>query len=215
MGAIEPAPRHGSSRSVLVAADWPALAAIRDPDVCAVLMPRRGRALSRARLAQAVRRVSGGWPQRSFDAEQLPPDALGAALRQRVAEDEARLGQALRDVCGPVEVQRELLVVVGQECRKFHVDHYRARALVTYVGRGTEVVPSEAVDRAALATGGDDIEAANRNIVPALESVVHARAFDVVLLKGATFARGPAAVHRSSPDAGPDRPRLLLKLTVR
>jgi hypothetical protein len=108
----------------------------------------------------------------------------------------------------------QLFVTSDDECRKFHTDFYRLRLLVTYSGPGTELAREKALDRSALATGGDDVTLANERIVRDERHVVRARAYDVVVLKGERFGSGLAAVHRSPPIARIHHSRLVLKLTV-
>jgi hypothetical protein len=99
-------------------------------------------------------------------------------------------------------------------CRLENAHCYRLRLLVTYSGPGREVVRENALDRSALATGGDDVAFASERIVRDRRSIVRARAGDVVVLKGERFGSGLAAVHRSPPVAALRQSRLVLKFTV-
>jgi hypothetical protein len=196
--------------SIVVARDFNALERILEPDVCVVVVRRSTLRWSALRLPSQS--PSGGKRGPAYPAEQLSRDQVPADLADRIAEDEARLAPALRCLYRGV-LRRELLVVPGDECRKFHVDFYPLRALVTYVGEGTWLAPREVVDPSFLCAGGDDVEVANTRIVKDPLAIVRALPGDVVLLKGAHFGHGSGGVHRSPPRV-PRRPRLLLKLTL-
>lgn len=143
------------------------------------------------------------------------PDRLAAALvadlplepcaRTRLATDIARLSRLFAALLGAAAVHGRLEAIDGPACRLFHADHVGLRLLCTYAGAGTEWVADEAVDRARL---GD-----NRAAIRDPVAVRRLPRFAVAILKGHTWPgnAGRGIVHRS-PDASPDRPRLLLCL---
>jgi hypothetical protein len=148
-----------------------------------------------------------------FQARALLGSAFPRTIHDFLARDLERVHSWLRRAdAGRGNAQ--LHVTDGDDCRKFHVDYYRLRLIVTYVGPGTELVPESALNRLAIWTGGDDVALANRSIVRAEGAIVRAHTGDVVLLKGERWAPGLAAVHRSPPIERSGLRRLILKLTV-
>ncbi|HEY8945849.1 MAG TPA: DUF1826 domain-containing protein [Polyangiaceae bacterium] len=140
---------------------------------------------------------------------------FGASARAALARDMRRLCTAYRALfAGPARA--ELHVTNRDDCRKFHVDYYRARLLVTYAGPGTELAPEDAVDRAELCSGKDEADpaSANQRILMDPQRVVRAMEGDIVLLKGQHFESGRAAVHRSPPILASNSVRLVFKLTI-
>ncbi|WP_114375143.1 DUF1826 domain-containing protein [Elioraea thermophila] len=143
------------------------------------------------------------------------PDRLGAALvadlppdpcaRTRLATDIARLARLFAALLGTTAVRGRLEAIDSPACRLFHADHVGLRLLCTYAGAGTEWVPDAAVDRARF---GD-----NRAALRDPAAVRRLPRFAVAILKGHAWPgnAGRGVVHRS-PDASPDRPRLLLCL---
>ena len=103
---------------------------------------------------------------------------------------------ALRQHCSIDEVCIKLQCVHGTACPRVHVDHVRVRALCTYLGPGTQFVPSE-----ACAVRSDEV------LAYAQKRALSAEAGDLVFLKGVEDGMGPAAAHRSPVYAGA---RLLL-----
>jgi hypothetical protein len=148
-----------------------------------------------------------------FDARALLGNAFSPAVVEALVRDFMLIHRAFRAVDGrPGHAQ--LAVVAGDECRKFHVDYYRLRLLVTYLGPGTEIAPEWGLDRRELATCGDDVEAANRALLSPATPPFTAATGQVVLLKGHHWGSGLAAVHRSPPILSRGELRLVLKLTV-
>lgn len=87
------------------------------------------------------------------------------------------------------------------QCRKFHVDYLGLRLITTYLGPGTEWAPDAAVRRKALIDSPGDPGLANAAIIRRPSSVRHARAGDVLVMKGNAYpgVNGRAVVHRSPP----------------
>jgi hypothetical protein len=152
--------------------------------------------------------LGDGFRARALLGAEFPPSIV-----QALVPELERFHAALR-VIDAGAGYAQLAVTAGDECRKFHVDYYRLRLLVTYVGPGTEVLPESALDRSALGAGGDDFEAANRAIATSAARIVGVRTGQLVLLKGARWQSGLAAVHRSPPIAAKGEVRLVLKFTV-
>jgi hypothetical protein len=197
--------RPGGFRSIVISRDPADFSRILEPEVVAVLIERPElRRLGRSLPSSII----GGFETVSSERRL---DDVPVRLRAVIARDAALLDELLHRV-GESATKRELLVVPGKECSKFHVDFHSLRALVTYVGAGTWLAPNEVVDTAFLCTGGDDVDAANARIVTDPRVIVRAESGDIVLLKGARFINGQAAVHRSPPERI-GRPRLMLKVT--
>jgi hypothetical protein len=149
----------------------------------------------------------------AFNPRSLAGSAFSGVVGEALERDLERLHGLIQEACTG-RGHAQLFVTGDDECPKFHTDFYRLRLLVTYSGPGTEIARENALDRSALATGGDDVTLANERIVRDERSIVRARAGDVVLLKGERFGSGLAAVHRSPPIAARRRLRLVLKFTV-
>jgi hypothetical protein len=191
------------------------LARLTDPGVSSVVIRRRLRG-ELARLSPPVepdycRMVALGSGVR---VESLVGNEFPAGAQRALQRDLRRLSDAF---CGlfPGSGRAELYVTDRDDCRKFHVDFYRARLLVTYSGPGTDLVPEDAVNRAELCREDfADAESANRAIVTDLRLIVRAAPGDAVLLKGHHFGSGRAAVHRSPPIQADKQVRLIFKMTV-
>jgi hypothetical protein len=172
---------------------------------------RAFRALARAELhvapAVCLRRAPlaiGHWLQ------QLPP----GSVRARVAADLAVMVPAFCALTGEDAAQVSLEVVASDACRKFHTDWVTLRAICTYAGPGTEVVPERYVRRAFLATDQGGLEATNRAIVADLRRVQKAAPGEWLLLKGEAWPgnEGRGAVHRSPTIANRGLRRVVLKI---
>lgn len=103
-----------------------------------------------------------------------------------------------------------LRVVEDDACTKFHIDGYRLRLFATYFGKGTEWLPEDAVNRAALGTE-------NNRIVRDSLSIRHVEAGHVSILKGELpneplSARG--IVHRSPGIAHTREKRIILRVDI-
>ena len=96
-------------------------------------------------------------------------------------------------------VRLEVGPVRDSQCRKFHVDHMPLRLITTYVGPGTHWVPDPYVRRQAFARRYGRIADANRAIVPDRAAIRHARAGDVLVMKGVCHPDSNGVVHRSPP----------------
>lgn len=107
-------------------------------------------------------------------------------------------------------------VIRDDQCRKFHVDAVHLRLVTTYVGPGTEWVPSEAVDRDALARLTPCPSEANAGIVRIASAVRRAEPGHVLVLKGGrnASAAGAGAVHRSPAIAHRGEARVTLVVTA-
>jgi len=131
-----------------------------------------------------------------------------------LARDIEKLASRYASLKGNLRIDASLAVVTTDKCRKFHADFKPLRLVCTYAGPGTEWVANEAVQRAALINEIEDLDAANRAIVPDAQAIRRASAGHVVLLKGELYPgnAGNGAVHRSPPIAEAGERRLVLTL---
>jgi hypothetical protein len=145
----------------------------------------------------------------SLTASRAALGAMGDLLEdiQRLAGHFAALAS---DVSAARAVTLRLEALHDDGCRRFHVDRVQLRLLCTYVGPGTEWLPHDQVDRAAL-PGHLPNEAILRWGEPR-----RLEPFWVAILKGDLYpgAAGRGQVHRSPPIAAGDAARLLLCLDV-
>lgn len=139
-------------------------------------------------------------------------DALPSSAR--LHDDIEELLRELSALSGAKHVRVVLGVKSTDACRKFHTDNVRLRLITTYVGPGTEWVPAVGVDRAVLQHPPECPRDANRTIVRDPQLVRHARAGDVLLLKGELYGGALGAVHRSPPIEERGLKRLVLALTA-
>lgn len=185
-----------------------ALGVIRDPGVTLALWPRPPRRAGRMEAARLLARAPF-----SVSAEARAgcvASVLAASLpvaAPALAADIGALAAAFATVAGVTRVHARLEALTDEGCPLFHADHVGLRLLCTYAGRGTEWVPTHAVNRAGLGSGD------NRRIVARLADVRRLPPFCVGLFKGEAFPgnAGRGIVHRSSP-ASARTPRLLLCL---
>jgi hypothetical protein len=192
------------------------LASIREPAVSFAIWRRS--------LAPELTAAIGGWIERATLAADLTlaaDEPLGLALPALsqlpdagIAGDIERLFADFRSLSGARRVRLTLGVKRSDACRKFHADYVQLRLITTYFGPGTEWVPSYAIDREVLADPPLCPREANRRIVRDRRAVRHARAGDVLLLKGERHGKARAAVHRSPPIAARGLVRLVLTLTT-
>lgn len=101
-----------------------------------------------------------------------------------------------------------LKILSDDACRKFHTDAYDLRLLCTYVGKGTEWIEDQYLNRKKIRTG------ANEDIINDFTQVQSMQPFEVAILKGEISSRpkGKGIVHRSPPIQHAGEKRLLLRI---
>lgn len=187
-----------------ISAEPSVFGAVRAADVTLVSWERRLPAELPAALA--------AWADRQPDdyGYQGPPASVNLAdatrglpepMRSWLTDDLRGLLWRFVEVTGTDRVRLSLGVERTDKCRKFHVDHLRFRMITTYLGPGTEWVPGSAVNHEAMGHPSDCPCDANKDIVRDAEAVRHARAGDVLVMRGTQNAREEGAVHRSPPIA--------------
>lgn len=132
------------------------------------------------------------------DVERALGGPMDARWRAWLLEDLVHLLGLFQRLAGVKKCRLVFGAVRGDQCRRFHVDMLRLRMISTYAGPGTEWLPEAAVRRAALHEPEPCPELANGQIVRNARLVRHARAGDVLVMKGA-LATAAGVVHRSPP----------------
>lgn len=156
-------------------------------------------ALHRPGLEEDLRQARATWATLDSNAGAA---AFWADVHQLCAD--------FMELAGASEATLHLRLINHNACTKFHIDGYRLRLLSTYLGQGTEWLPEEAVNRAALGT-------TNQRIVRDPDGVQQLQAGQVAILKGeAAFAerRTRGIVHRSPQVAGTGEQRLVLRIDL-
>jgi hypothetical protein len=157
--------------------------------------------LSRALLDWAGRESATFEGQTRAEARDLEPSLAGLHAghwHEWLLEDLVSVAKDFVRLAGVKSCSIRFGAIRGDQCRKFHTDRVRLRLITTYAGPGTEWVPEAGVRRAALVQPAACPDLANREIVKHTRLVRHARAGDVLLMKGATGG-GTGVVHRSPP----------------
>lgn len=217
----QPGARRGVSSCVSAHAS--VLAAVRRDGVNVAVWRRPvprwvEQALARwARTAPAERTnvwIDFGTDARAACAELVEP-VPGKALRDWLQRDVLALGAELASLSGEPVLQAQLGAARTDRCKKLHVDYVRLRLITTYAGPGTEWLPDAAVERSILSDPPECHLAANARIARDARRIRHARAGDVLVLKGELDAPGRGAVHRSPPIEASGGSRVVLSLTAR
>lgn len=124
---------------------------------------------------------------------------LGGPAREWLSKDLTILIGRFRRISGAKRIRITFGPIHSDRCRKFHTDNLRYRLICTYLGPGTEWVPNEAVDRAAMdGVPGCPLEA-NTRIVRCSTLIQHASVGDVLMMKQDLHPDGLGLVHRSPP----------------
>jgi hypothetical protein len=129
-------------------------------------------------------------------ADLLPPaPKRPIAARSAFAAELRRLIGLFAGIAETTVVRVKLEVEREDRCRYFHTDRVGLRLLCTYRGPGTEWVPDDFVERAALGRGD------NAAIVPDPHRVERLAPFWVGLFKGDLHpdCPGGGCIHRSPP----------------
>ncbi|NQY79051.1 MAG: DUF1826 domain-containing protein [Candidatus Caenarcaniphilales bacterium] len=87
-------------------------------------------------------------------------------------------------------------------CRRYHVDFVPLRLLVTYGGKGTELLPDEAADRDAFENGE-----ANEKIVKDSSVIEFMKPWEVAVFHG-----GPKGILHRTPDDALNGPSVMMRL---
>lgn len=126
----------------------------------------------------------------------------------KLTRDIIEITQSFVRLTNAPQVRLILKVVSDDACRKFHTDAYDLRLLCTYVGKGTEWIEDQYVNRKKIMIGE------NEDIINDFTQVQSMQPFEVAILKGEINARpkGKGIVHRSPPIQYAGEKRLLLRI---
>jgi len=103
-----------------------------------------------------------------------------------------------------------LRIVDSDSCTKFHTDRYQLRLFTTYLGPGTEWLPEEAINRAALGQ-------TNERIVKDASKIQQMQAGHVGILKGEIQGASKLTkgiVHRSPEIECSGQKRIILRVDI-
>ncbi len=201
-------------------------AVARDPSVLAAIRTRGLHfAIWRRRLAPDLTRALEQWAERaSLHVDTMVggghplctsvPELATLPSSAWMAADITQLLARFQALAGAGDVRLTLAIQRTDACRKFHADFVRLRLITTYLGPGTEWVPTHAVRREVLATPPACPREANRKIVRDGRAIRHAQAGDVLLLKGERYEGDLGAVHRSPPIVERGLVRVVLTLST-
>lgn len=146
----------------------------------------------------------------------LAPASVAAALRSELTRFEDCDGK--RDLIDDIDalaiffarltnanqLHLHLDVIRADQCKKFHRDFYPLRLLCTYIGKGTEYLENDKVNRDGKT---------NDEIVRDWRKVKRLNPFDVAILKGEFEGNvGNAIIHRSPPIEAEGGYRILLRI---
>jgi len=88
-------------------------------------------------------------------------------------------------------------------CKRFHVDMVPYRLLLTYFGKGTEILPNHAANRNAFQDGKP-----NRHIIKNKAAIRHLQKWDIAVFKGGNNG----ILHRTPDSALIDNSSILMRL---
>jgi len=139
---------------------------------------------------------------------------LPRQVAQQIEADFRQIGMVMAKLAPATKMQLKLEIMGENNCKRWHQDHFSARAIISYNLCGTEYVDNENVDFWELKHCGN-----NDHIIRDSSQVYSAKVGDILFMKGFTFpsaARG--LVHRSPPmryhATGKVMHRLLLKVDL-
>ena len=155
-------------------------------------------------------------------------DSLKQSLQQQLpqgtsAQDEQNKQAAIADIyllsdmltclfdCK--EVGLRLAPMSKAMCPRFHVDNIPARLVCTYLGNGTQWLPTDSVNHEKLGHGANGLSDDKSGLYQNADVIGQLNAFDVGILKGSAWSddKTKAVVHRSCP-IEPNQQRVLLTL---
>ncbi|MCH2108409.1 MAG: DUF1826 domain-containing protein [Polyangiaceae bacterium] len=137
-------------------------------------------------------------------------EGMSPRLREWLHNDFSRLLLEFQKVAQVSQTQLTFGPIRSDRCRKFHQDYLRYRLITTYDGPGTEWVPAEAVNQAALVHPPACPHEANAQIIADPAAVRRAQVGDVLLMKGRRHPDGTGIVHRSPPIEASAQSRIAL-----
>ena len=95
----------------------------------------------------------------------------------------------------------------SRSCKRYHIDNVPVRLLVTYHGKGTEWIPSNASDYSAYYDGKK-----NDKIIKDSSAIQFMKTWDIAIFKGNKFTGNEKGILHRTPDAALNSPSLLMRL---
>lgn len=146
----------------------------------------------------------------------LEEAVLPERLSTQIRDDACNVGILVGRMCGFARTLEVKLEIFGENsCRRWHQDHYAARAIVSYSGEvGTAYSADENVDFKQLRGGG-----VNAEIIRCDDGIEHVDVGDILFIKGVKFPQGASGLVHKSPEPryhgdGSVIHRLILKIDV-
>lgn len=149
-------------------------------------------------------------------------DSLKAGLGELLPEHQARqtvindiylLADMLTCLFDCDEVGLRLVPLSSAMCPSFHTDNIAVRLVNTYLGPGTQWLPSEALHKSPVVGGHTNMHKTASGFYYAQDAIQQMDTFDVGLLKGSAWEQHEhmAALHRSC-QVDSEQKRVLLTL---
>merc|ERR1712070_1255722 len=141
-------------------------------------------------------------------------NGLPLDVGSQIVQDYERIGLAVAKLDPSSRIAIKLDIMGKNSCRRWHRDHYKGRAVVSYNSCATEYIDHQYVDFWELENCGNDA-----CIISDPPQIIAADLGDVLFMKGLTFPSDQSGlVHRSPPrrfhQDGSDAHRLLLKVDL-
>ncbi len=116
-------------------------------------------------------------------------------------EDMSKISQLFCNILGDKSISFWLGSQRG--CKRYHVDMVPYRLLVTYAGKGTELLPDRAANRKAFVNGKP-----NKDIIKDRSALSHINEWDIAIFRGGN----KGILHRTPDSALNDDSSLLMRL---
>ena len=100
-----------------------------------------------------------------------------------------------------------LALETSRGCKRYHIDNVPMRLLVTYYGRGTEWLPSDAADYDAYYSGKN-----NKKILINSAKKKFLKKWDIAIFKGQKYESNKRGILHRTPDSALNKISLLMRL---
>ena len=100
-----------------------------------------------------------------------------------------------------------LALETSRGCKRYHIDNVPMRLLVTYYGRGTEWLPSDAADYDAYYSGKN-----NKKILINSAKKKFLKKWDIAIFKGQKYKTNKRGILHRTPDSALNKISLLMRL---
>ena len=120
-------------------------------------------------------------------------------------KDMANIIQTFSYIIGELNIS--LSLETSRSCRRYHIDNVPIRLLVTYYGKGTEWLPSDACDYSAYYEGKK-----NEEIIKNTNQKKFLNSWDIAVFKGQKFKGIKKGILHRTPDAALNKKSLLMRL---